>query len=68
MQDKAPYLIAMDVVDFSKISFDEPDYLKKEEQEKILSIPKPGNEPVIGVIDTQFDEFVYFHEWVITER
>lgn len=64
LQDKAPYLIAMDVVDFSKISFDEPDYLKKEEQEKILSIPKPGNEPVIGVIDTQFDEFVYFHEWV----
>ena len=63
LQDKAPYLIAMDVVDFSKISFDEPDYLK-EEQEKILSIPKPGNEPVIGVIDTQFDELVYFHEWV----
>ena len=63
LQDKAPYLIAMDVVDFSKISFDEPDYLK-EEQEKILSIPKPGNEPVVGVIDTQFDELVYFHEWV----
>ena len=64
LQDKAPYLIAMGVVDFSKISFDAPDYLKKEEQEKILSIPKPGNEPVIGVIDTQFDELVYFHEWV----
>jgi len=26
------------------------------------------NEPIVGVIDTQFDERVYFHEWVKYER
>lgn len=34
------------------------------EEEAGLLIPYPQNEPVIGVIDTQFNEKVYFHEWV----
>ncbi|MEG3142782.1 S8 family peptidase [Streptococcus sp. 2A/TPW/M5] len=29
-----------------------------------MSIPKPSNEPTIGVIDTMFDKNVYFSEWV----
>lgn len=27
-------------------------------------IPKPAQEPIVGVIDTAFDENVYFNEWV----
>lgn len=29
-----------------------------------MSIPDPGNEPTIGVIDTMFDQRVYFSKWV----
>lgn len=61
LQNKAPYLIAMDVVDFSKIELDTPIPVA---DEQVLSIPSPGNEPIVGVIDTHFDEQVYFHEWV----
>ena len=31
---------------------------------RIVDIPDPQNEPVIGVIDTFFDESVYFSKWV----
>ena len=61
---KAPYLISMSVSDFTKINLE--DVIETEDlfldDERI--IPKPSNEPVIGVIDTQFDERVYFHDWV----
>lgn len=61
LQDKAAYLIAMKTVDISK--------LKKEEVFKndLLTnhlIPQPQNEPIIGVIDTLFDNRVYFSDWV----
>ena len=59
--DKAPYLIAMSVKDFAEIVYEITDSESYEEQ---LLIPKPGNEPVVGVIDTQFDKSVYFGEWV----
>ena len=36
-------------------------------EEKRITIPKPNNEPVIGVIDTLFYEDVYFNEWVTYE-
>lgn len=29
-----------------------------------MLIPEPKNEPIVGVIDTQFDKSVYFSEWV----
>lgn len=61
LQEKAPYLIAMSVSDFSKITIDN---IIKSEVEQEKQIPAPKNEPVIGVIDTQFDESVYFREWV----
>lgn len=58
---KAPYLVSMIVEDFSRLSiddfhFDNNDFTK--------NLPSPTNEPVIGVIDTLFDERVYFNEWV----
>lgn len=29
-----------------------------------LSVPPPHNEPIVGVIDTRFDETAYFADWV----
>lgn len=65
LQDRAPYLIAMQVNDFSKLTLD---FSEPEEKNSVISIPSPKNEPIIGVIDTQFDERVYFHEWVEYHR
>lgn len=59
--EKAPYLIAMSVKNFAELVYDIAD---KEEYEEQVLIPKPGNEPIVGVIDTQFDKGVYFGEWV----
>ena len=61
LQNNAPYLIAMQVRDFSKVVIDD---LEQRENDGIMSIASPKNEPTVGVIDTQFDERVYFHEWV----
>lgn len=63
LYDKAPYLISMNVTDFSKISL-ESSLLEDVEFEEERIIPRPHNEPIIGVIDTQFNEKVYFYEWV----
>ena len=60
LRQKAPYLIAMAVSDLSIIDSEDFDFVN----EDILSIPKPKNEPIIGVIDTLFDENVYFSDWV----
>lgn len=57
---KAPYLISMAVTDISKLEKD----TFYDCEDIITSIPHPGNEPTIGVIDTMFDETVYFSEWV----
>lgn len=63
LYNNASYLIAMGVTDFSEISRE--DMLDAYEEDDFgLLIPHPTNEPVIGVIDTQFNEKVYFHEWV----
>jgi serine protease AprX len=60
LKTKAPYLIAMAVSDMAEI-----DSLSDFPQPiNAVSIPKPTNEPIIGVIDTLFDERVYFSEWV----
>ncbi|MCR5737985.1 MAG: S8 family peptidase [Eubacterium sp.] len=64
IKTKAPYLISMSVSDISELKFDDFDF----DAEKTISIPSPNNEPVIGVIDTLFDENVYFSEWVKKER
>jgi len=59
---KAPYLVAMSVSDFGRIGalMDVGDLGATTG----FSIPDPTNEPVIGVIDTLFDEKAYFSSWV----
>lgn len=58
---KAPYLVSMATVDLSELS--PIDFLDKD-GDGLLTIPDPGIEPIIGVIDTLFDENVYFSKWV----
>ena len=60
LKQKAPYLIAMAVSDLSIIDSEDFNFVN----DNISSIPKPKNEPVIGVIDTLFDKNVYFSGWV----
>lgn len=61
LQEKAPYLVAMTTVDLSKLVKED---IEKVEELNQVAIPSPTNEPTIGVIDTLFDERVYFNEWV----
>ena len=65
LRNKAPYLIAMQVNDISKLVLE--DLQERGDDDGIITIPPPSNEPVIGVIDTPFDSSVYFHEWVSYE-
>jgi len=57
---KAPFLISMAVSDLSEITKDDFEFI----DDGIIKIDSPKNEPTIGVIDTLFDENVYFSEWV----
>lgn len=57
---KVPHLISMAVSDVSEISFS----TENKDNRKHFDIPKPTNQPIIGVIDTLFDKSVYFGEWV----
>lgn len=60
--DRAPYLVSMQLTDMREIP-PEAD-VDEEETDNAAPIQSPTNEPTIGVIDTQFDSSVYFHEWV----
>lgn len=60
LKTKAPFLIAMAVSDLSEITKDDFEFI----HDGVLRINSPKNEPTIGVIDTLFDENVYFFEWV----
>ena len=62
LTEKAPYLIAMATEDISKLSYN--DVVKNKVKKSVMTIDSPGDEPIIGVIDTMFDERVYFSEWV----
>lgn len=62
--DKAPFLVAMSTDDIScykELILQEP-----EEDERVYTLPKPNNQPCIGVIDTPFDTRFppYFSDWV----
>ena len=61
LYEKAPYLVAMATENLSDLS---PDDFIEEYESDITSIPNPGIEPTIGVIDTLFDTRVYFSKWV----
>jgi len=60
LKTRAPFLISMAVSDLSEITKDTFDFI----DDSIITIDSPKNEPTIGVIDTLFDERVYFSEWV----
>lgn len=57
---KAPYLIAMATSDLRDVNFESAANQKYSQ----FSIPEPKNEPIVGVIDTLFDDAVYFSKWV----
>jgi hypothetical protein len=65
--NNASYLIAMSVDDINNIVLDKDDKITQREP-WMISIDDPTNEPTIGVIDTQFDETVYFNKWVKYEN
>ena len=65
LKTKASFLIAMAVKDLNELNTE--NVLEKDDISD-RTIRKPGNEPVIGVIDTPFDENVYFHDWVKYEK
>lgn len=59
--EKAPYLISMSTTDISTLS---PSDINDNHEKENIKIPNPTIEPTIGVIDTLFDETVYFSNWV----
>lgn len=61
LREKVPYLISMISSDISKLS---PEDVLPPTSPRRRFIPEPAGEPVIGVIDTLFDENVYFGSWV----
>ncbi len=60
INDKIPYMISMISTDIASITLKDISPKCRDEHD----IPDPQNEPVIGVIDTFFDESVYFSNWV----
>lgn len=63
LREKAPYLIAMSMVDWSDL----PDDTGEARASYKRSIPAPADEPIIGVIDTLIEDDpaqVYFADWV----
>lgn len=62
LRNEAPYLISMGVVDWTEIP--ELDTGDSQELYQVQTIQNPTNEPIIGVIDSLFDENVYFSKWV----
>lgn len=60
LEEKIPYMISMISSDFSKISLNS--IIKPFNSTR--TIPEPSNEPIVGVIDTFFNENVYFANWV----
>lgn len=66
IRQKVPYLIAMSVSDISEYALESESNHHQDDSQPL--IPHPTNEPVVGVIDTLFDEGVYFREWVEYEE
>lgn len=59
--ENAAYLVAMATFDVSQLP---PDEFIDTYENYMVTIPDPTSEPIIGVIDTLFDDRVYFSEWV----
>lgn len=61
LSENVPYLISMVSSDLSKVTLND---IGLTQELPTIEIPDPVNEPTIGVIDTLFDESVYFSKWV----
>lgn len=61
LMQKAPYLVSMATENITELA---PSDFSKPLANDFYDIPSPTNEPIIGVIDTLFDNNVYFSEWV----
>lgn len=59
--EKVPYLVSMATENLSNLS---PEDFVDSYRQHSMVIPSPTIEPTIGVIDTLFDERVYFSDWV----
>lgn len=62
LANQYPYLISMAVRDLNEVPPEDITAVNNSP----TTIPEPGNEPMIGVIDTAFDNGVYFSPWVET--
>ena len=62
IQKEAPYLISMALTDLAKYNLENENRIPSTID--FINTPSPTTEPTIGVIDTLFDENVYFSEWV----
>lgn len=58
---EAPYLISMSAEEFIE---EITEHKTKTNFPPVTKIPSPKSEPTVGVIDTMFDENVYFADWV----
>lgn len=61
LNERVPYMISMISGNLAKVTLSE---VIDEFEKESISIPDPASEPIIGVIDTFFDEKVYFNKWV----
>ncbi|MDY5083512.1 MAG: S8 family peptidase [Candidatus Limivicinus sp.] len=61
LSENVPYMISMVSSDLSKVTLND---IGLDTELPTIVIPEPANEPTIGVIDTLFDESVYFSKWV----
>ncbi len=61
LNEKMPYVVSMGITD---IATWDNSVLDENYEYETIKIAPPNNEPIVGVIDTQFDDSVYFHEWV----
>lgn len=61
LQDKAPYLIAMQVKDLTELDYEQ---CSSDEPIQEGSIEPPTDEPVVGVIDMPFYRESYYKDWV----
>lgn len=65
LKQKAPYLIAMEMQNETEMM---PEVAEDVKTDEVIIIPEPKNEPTIGVIDTLFDDHVYFSKWVDSKK
>lgn len=61
LNERVPYMISMISGDLAKVTLSE---IVGDKEKEFVYIPEPSSEPTIGVIDTLFDESVYFNKWV----